>query len=290
MAPKIKTLAGFILCFVCLHGQAQMRRPFGEEVAFLHYLQQKDLFQEAITAINEIDIRYLSLAQIDTLHYLRGWSFYNIKKLDSSAYYLSRVNEASPYYLKSRFFSAYNYIYLEQYTRAMQILQTLPDTNLVKEARSFEQSGIMLLKHDYEKFDSLKQYFSYKSYVLSAQEKSFLGYKDQLMRIGKKSPFLAAVMSGIVPGSGKIYAGKTLQGIASMLPIAALALLTSESYHKRGPHSAEFYVFGSLLTVFYVGNIWGSVFAVKINREEHEKLIHQKVLLDLQIPLRTLFN
>jgi hypothetical protein len=39
-----------------------------------------------------------------------------------------------------------------------------------------------------------------------------------------------------------------------------------------------------------VGNIWGSVFTVKIKKREDEQLVRQKVLLDLQIPLRTIFN
>lgn len=241
-------------------------------------------------AIDEIDVQPLNRHQIDTLNYLKGWSFYNMKVLDSSAHYLSGVNEGSGYYLKSRFFSAYNYTYLAQYARALPILQTLPDTGFIPETGYFEQSGIALLQHDYGRFDSLKQHFSYGNYALAAQEKNFLAYRGQLEDIRKRSPFLAGAMSAVIPGSGKIYAGKTLQGIAAILPVTALGLLTAESYHKRGPHSAEFYVFGSLLTVFYVGNIWGSVFAVKINKEEHEKLVHRKVLLDLQIPLRTLFN
>lgn len=269
---------------------AQLRRPFGDDVKFIQYLQQKDLYKDAALALNEISPGYLDNYQVDTLNYLKGWNYYNMKSLDSSAHYLSLVKEGSPFYLKSRFFGAYNYIYLKQYAKATRILNSLSKHDSTTEVKDFEMSGIALLKKDYAAFDSLKQSFSYTIYALTSQETNFSNYKKGLMNVPKKSPVIAGLMSAVVPGSGKIYAGKTLQGIASMLPIAALALLTNESYHKRGPKSAEFYAFGSLLTVFYVGNIWGSVFAVKINREEHEKLIHQKVLLDLQIPLRTIFN
>ncbi|HEX5554400.1 MAG TPA: hypothetical protein VFX43_14235 [Chitinophagaceae bacterium] len=264
--------------------------PFSDDIKFVQYLDNKEEYQDAIIALNQISLSFLNSDQIDTVNYLKGWSFYNTKMLDSSASYLLKVRNRSSFYLKSRFFSAYNYTFLHQYVNANNILQSIPDNISTREIKYFEKSGIALLKNDYKKFDSLQQKFSYRLYALSAQEKKFTGYRYQLCSMKRKSSIIAGLMSAVLPGSGKVYAGKPYQGIGSLLPIVALALLTNESYHKRGPRSAEFYFFGSMLTVFYVGNIWGSVFAVKINREENEKLIRQKILFDLQIPLRTIFN
>lgn len=280
----------FLILFENIHAQ-QLKRPFHDDMRFIQYLQDKDQYQSAIIALNEIPDAALNLSQQDSLNYLKGWSFYNIKSLDSSSFYLLKVDTSFALYFKSRFFGAYNYIYLQHYNEATKVLGNLAGMNPInEETKYFEQAGIALMKKNYPAFDTLSNKFSYDFYALSAQEKRFLNYKVQLQEIKKRSPLVAGLMSAIIPGTGKIYAGKTFQGIASMLPIAALALLTNESYHKRGPHSAEFYGFGTLLTVFYVGNIWGSVFAVKINREDHEKVIYQKVLFDLQIPLRTIFN
>jgi hypothetical protein len=281
-----------ILCILaCRHVTAQhLRRPFAQDVRFVQYLHGTQQFGDALLALNEIPLAPLTAPQKDTFNYLKGWSFYNVKDLDSATRYLLKVGAGSPYYVKSRFFSAYNSLYLDRYDSAAAILKTITPSASTAEIRSFESAGLALLQHRYKRFDSLKAAFTYDRYALTAQEKNFTGYRQQLLRIKKKSPLVAGLLSAIVPGTGKIYAGKTYQGIASMLPMAALALLTNESYHKGGPRSAEFYIFGSMLTVFYVGNIWGSVFAVKINRDEQEKLIHQKVLLDLQIPLRTIFD
>lgn len=287
----LKKVLVFSICFLVSElADAQLQRPFNRDVKFVEYLQGRELHKEALIALNEIPLQYLNPSQIDTFNFLKGWGFYNLKSLDSSASYLLRVSKMSPYFMKSRFFGAYNLIYLKKYNEAVIVLGAIPDSPSVKEIKHFEKAGISLLKNNFAGFDSISAKFSYNSYALTAQEKNFQTYKNQLIDFKKKSPVVAGLMSAVIPGSGKIYAGKTYQGIASMLPIAALALLTNESYHKRGPRSAEFYIFGSLLTVFYVGNIWGSVFSVKITREEHEKLIHQKVLLDLQIPLRTIFN
>ncbi len=271
---------------------AQQRSgSFSEEINFAKYLQDKEQFSDAVTALDQLSINRLTPFEQDTVYYLKGWSFYNLKALDSSSYYLLKVSSQSENFLKARLFSAYNYTYLHQYDSAALILQTVAsDSSLVNEMLHFEQAGISLLKRAYNKYDSLQGKFTFNYYALSAQEKNFGHYKNDLLGEKKRSPVLAGFMSAVVPGTGKIYAGKTYAGIAAILPIAALALLTNEAYHKSGPRSAEFYIFGSALTVFYVGNIWGSVLAVKIKKEDNERLIDQKILFDLQIPLRTIFN
>lgn len=292
MASVIRKFTGcFLISLLCQPCFAQrMARPFWRDMAFAFYLQDQAQYQDVIIALNEIPLSFLNDSQRDSVNYLKGWNYYNMKSLDSSAYYLSQVSRESIFFLKSRFFGSYNNIYLRRYHKADSLLSHISDDSVTTEVKHFERAGIALLERDYQSFDNQEQGFTYARYALSAQERNFTSYKDQLVHQKRKSPVLAGVMSAVLPGSGKIYAGKTYQGIASIFPIAALALLTNESYHKRGPRSAEFYIFGSMLTVFYVGNIWGSVFSVKINRDENEKLVNQKILLDLQVPLRTIFN
>lgn len=293
LASKIIRQITAVLCLLVLTNMAHSQvpvRPFNQEAAFINYLQDKAQYEDALIALNELHLGLLNLAQRDSIYYLKGWSFYNLKRLDSSAFYLSQVTPASPLFGKSRLFGAYNNIYLGRYRQADRLLDRIPPRGDTAEMVVFEKAGMALLQRDFGRFDSLKGYFSYNLYALSAQEKNLLGYASTLKGRKHRSPAVAGLLSAVIPGAGKVYAGKPYQGIASLFPIAALALLTNESYRKRGPESAEFYIFGSLLTVFYVGNIWGSVFTVKIKRKEDENLVHQKVLLDLQIPLRTLFD
>lgn len=293
MASKITRRILGVCCLLWMTGNLQAqsnRRPFHQEAAFIRYLQDKELYGDALVALNELDPGKLDPIERDSVSYLKGWSFYNLKHLDSSAFYLARVRPGSALFVKSGFFGAYNNIYLGRYDRAKAVLDRIPAIGDTAEIVRFERAGMALLQKDYDAFDSLHQDFSYNLYALSAQEQHFQDYEQQLRNLKHKSPLVAGVLSAVIPGAGKVYAGKLYQGIATLFPMAALALLTNESYHKRGPNSAEFYVFGSLLTVFYVGNIWGSVFSVKIKRREDENLVDQKVLLDLQIPLRTIFN
>jgi hypothetical protein len=93
-----------------------------------------------------------------------------------------------------------------------------------------------------------------------------------------------------VPGLGKIYSGKKKQGIAAFLPVMSLALLTYEAYRMDGVKSARFIGFGALFGVFYIGNIWGSTLSVKIKQNEFNREYDNKILFDMHIPLRNLFN
>ena len=113
----------------------------------------------------------------------------------------------------------------------------------------------------------------------------------------KKSPALAGLMSAVIPGTGKIYAGYKGQGLAAMITVGILGVSAAESYFrpfdrsgKKGYKSPEFIAFGSLFTIFYVGNLWGSVLSVKLAREHELREINDEILFDMHIPLRRIFN
>jgi len=115
-------------------------------------------------------------------------------------------------------------------------------------------------------------------------------YYDRLSSFKHRSPVLAGFYSALLPGAGKWYAGKKKQAIAAFLPIISLAAITYESYRKDGVKSARFIGFGTLFSIFYIGDIWGSTLSVKIRRNEFYKEYDNKILFDMHIPLRNFFN
>jgi len=68
-----------------------------------------------------------------------------------------------------------------------------------------------------------------------------------------------------------------------------LGAITYENYRKEGFRNYKTITFGSLLTVFYAANIYGSVYSVKIYREEFNQQLHHAVLFNMHIPIRTVF-
>jgi len=98
-----------------------------------------------------------------------------------------------------------------------------------------------------------------------------------------KSRFLAGLLSTLVPGSGKIYAGRVWDGLYSLLLIAGTSRLAYEGFHDHGRSSFKGWLFGSLATFFYAGNIYGSMVAVKFHNERIKKRIANEVEAQLTL-------
>ena len=101
---------------------------------------------------------------------------------------------------------------------------------------------------------------------------------------------MAGALSAVLPGSGKFYAGYKGQGIAALMTVGVLGISAAESYYRLGPKSAQFITFGSLFTIFYIGNIWGSTLSVKLARDHQLREIDDQILFDMHVPLRRIFN
>jgi hypothetical protein len=105
-----------------------------------------------------------------------------------------------------------------------------------------------------------------------------------------KSPLIAGLLSGIIPGAGKFYAGKKGDAISAFLSTAGLGLVTWENFRKSGLNSFKTIAFGSVLAVTYIANIYGSAFTVRILETEYKENVKSTILFDLHIPLRSTFN
>ncbi len=267
------------------------RFSFPEEIRFVQYLQDKDLFRDAQFVLSRIDTSALSVSQKDTVFYLSGWAAYNFKQLHLSADQLLKVSASFPLYKKSRLFAGYNLAFQGSHDSARSIVSGLSLTDSIdREVQQFELAGIALLRRDYPEYARRQKGFTYTSYALEKQERNFGRYDSTMGSHKRRSPFLAGLYSAALPGAGKFYAGKKSQGIAAFLPILSLGAITYEAYRKGGVKSARFIGFGSLFTVFYVGNIWGSVLSVKIKQNEFYRAYDNQILFDMHIPLRSLYN
>lgn len=88
-----------------------------------------------------------------------------------------------------------------------------------------------------------------------------------------KNPYAAAAFSGIIPGSGKFYAGQWKDGLYAFLAVTAFSYLTYRSFDKNGLNPYGF-IFGSVSFAFYTANIFGSYkSAVRYNRRRNEDTV-----------------
>lgn len=81
---------------------------------------------------------------------------------------------------------------------------------------------------------------------------------DQVLAFRPKRPWLAATLSAILPGSGKVYSKNVKEGITSFLFVAAMAYQSYRGFNKQGSDSVTGWIYGGLGVGFYLGNIYGA--------------------------------
>ncbi len=77
-----------------------------------------------------------------------------------------------------------------------------------------------------------------------------------------KSPALAAILSAVIPGLGKIYTGNYGDGITAFLLTGVLTFLSIDNFHAQ--HDFRGWLFAGLAAYFYAGNIYGSAASAQL--------------------------
>lgn len=269
------------------------------ELDFIQYLQGRGAHRDAIFLLHRLAGKPgLDVVMLDSLYDLLGWNYYSLKALDSASQSWLKVSPASSAYLKSRFFSAWNMMYQGSTAEGEAILHGLAhalpskgeDQDWSKELLAFELAGARLLQRDYNGYDSLSGTFGRQFYYLAPEEAKLDLHRQHLAGFRKKKLWKAGLLSAMLPGSGKIYSGKTGEGIAALLVVGALGLITRENYLKDGLTNWKTLLGGGIFSIYYIGNIWGSVFAAHRHNEAFYQAVDQHILLDLHLPLRNIFQ
>lgn len=275
-----------IFIFIGFRGLSQSK----SELPFIEHLINKGYYKEAIFLLDRDSLKFNKL-QLDSVNYYNGWANYSLKNLERSTQSFLKVNAESSFYAKSRFFAGYNQAYLGKYTNARKTLDQLKfDDEMKHSLVVFELGGIEMLEGKWEKAKAQLGAINPDIAFLNQQIMALQQIGKEIETRRKKSALLAGIMSGIIPGSGKIYAGKTGEGIASMLATTGFGLITWENYRKLGAGNLKTLFFGGIFLASYVSNIYGSVISVKIAEQNYADATHNQILFQLHIPLRNFFE
>lgn len=88
---------------------------------------------------------------------------------------------------------------------------------------------------------------------------NFIIEKDEMQL---KSPFIAGVLSTLIPGSGKIYTSFYEDGIFSFIVVNLFGFLSYDNFSSN--HSFRGWLFAAAASFFYAGNIYGSIASAQI--------------------------
>lgn len=267
--------------------------PGGEswrrEADFILHLMGRGELEESIFLLE----RMLPAAdgRADSLHYLLGWAHYRQMQLDRSALHLLKVSPHSPVYYKSHFFGAYNQAHRGRLEESRQSLgrMEVPRHGLEHSMRNFQLGALALLSRDWDQFLEHEEHFSGRWHAMASEEERMRQHRDALLASPPRSPFVGGLLSAAVPGLGRVYAGKTGEGIISFLYVAALGFTTYDFYRGGGSRSPFFIASASVTGIFYLGNIAGSSTAVRRANNTFRDEMDQRILFDMHIPLRNAY-
>jgi hypothetical protein len=282
----------FIIAIGSQSLQAQSE-AISKELAFARYLATNKQYADEVFVLESLlHANIKAIEQLDSVHYLLATAYYNTKILDTASFHFGRVSQnTQDLHTPSVFWQSYLMNHLGQADQGRSLLeQYYPEASKFKDLKNFQLAGNALLRRKYDDFDQYQQYFNGNHYQFSQQEIQLQALKEGLHAHKYKSPLLAGLMSAIVPGSGKIYAAKVGQGLATIMATTIMGIQTYESHRKEGPGSPRFIIYASLLSSFYIANIWGSVVSVNVRKREFDDTVNKEILFNMHIPLRTIFN
>jgi hypothetical protein len=130
------------------------------------------------------------------------------------------------------------------------------------------------------RFADLRAFLGAGNGLDSLDRERFLSGLRQLESedLPRRSPFLAGALSTLVPGSGKVYAGRWKDGAFSFAIIGAMSWRAYRGFQRKGIKSELGWGFGLVAAAYYAGNIWGSAQAAKIfNRKKRDELENRVV-------------
>lgn len=100
---------------------------------------------------------------------------------------------------------------------------------------------------------------------------------DKRNTLGHKSPFLAASLSLVVPGLGKVYTTDWQDGLVALLFVATNGWQAYRGFSQDGIKSAYGWIFGSIGAGFWLGNVYGSYKSAKKYNERITNGYYEKV-------------
>lgn len=104
--------------------------------------------------------------------------------------------------------------------------------------------------------------------------------------IKRKNPFLAATLSAVFPGAGKMYCHRYADGFNAFMLTSILTLLTMLDYNQDDRLSTSGILTGLGTVFYYLGNVYGSFLATQIfNKQEEGKFVQFfRTRIDLLYP------
>jgi len=224
-----------------------------------------------LAAVGEYQ-RYLfyNLKDDDQAWYRIGLSYRATGQIDKALNVFNRILKKQPdSQLASTIYYqvAYSYFLANEYEKAIKFLTQTNDP----QSRQLIGINLLMLKRWDSALDLFNQLES-ESPPANVRESNAVYQKLAVegKHLPRKSPILAGCLSAVIPGTGKIYNGRVADAVNAMITIGLSGWLAYDGFHQNGVDSVKGWTFGAAASVFYLGNVYGSVIASQIHNQQIE--------------------
>ena len=200
--------------------------------------------------------------------------------------------------------------------RALQFLQTQPDSNLVRyelgatylligrydeSVRFLKESQDLFQGEDYrwksqlligmnklmqKRWERAIQHFD--QFDLSGAPEA-VGHRVSVYKrhaedgrdLPSKSPLLAGFLSTALPGSGRFYVGRSNDALLTVFLLGVLGWGAYDGFSENGVSSRKGWTLGTIGGIFYLGNIYGSVVAAQRHNQRTEAAFLATIPLEI---------
>ena len=212
--------------------------------------------KDYLRAIDEYE-KYLTLIKNDTISFKIAYAFMQMGNYENAIEKFSGINSTSVFYESSGMEKLKGYFLIKDsisfYSKAESIIESKSEFS--DSALKLKNTSLLLGENLFSKDELL---FPFND----NEKKEISDFYDWKKNPPYKSEVLAGILSTIIPGAGKIYTENYSDGITAFILTGLFGYLAYNNFDHN--HDFRAWTFTGLSTLFYAGNIYGSVASAQI--------------------------
>ena len=252
-------LTSFYLILLALFSTAlgeKATRP-KEQLKFAAFLNAMGEYERAASEYEKY--LFFNNHESDSIRFLMGYNYLLAKCYEKSrrAFQSIMVMPKSTYCMEAKSYSAFIDFKNQDYSRSISQLEARTSCASFEQdtkSRILHAADFLLLK----KFDQAEAVIPHAvlSHETASAKNNILSLLKASRNFAYKYPTKAAIFSAVIPGSGKIYAGRSIDGLFSFILIGGTSYLAYDGF--QNDRNVKAWLFTGITSIFYIGNIYGS--------------------------------
>ena len=200
--------------------------------------------------------------------------------------FLETLLQTQPHSNLARYELGATYFLMEQYDESIRFLKESQDLFQGGDYRWKSQMLIGMNTLMQKRWERAAQHFD--QFDLSGLPEStshrasmYKRYAEDGRKAQSKSPLLAGFLSTVLPGSGRVYVGRSTDALLTVLLLGVLGWTAYDGFSENGVSSRKGWTFGTLGSIFYLGNVYGSVVAAQSHNRRTEAAFLATIPLEI---------